>query len=176
MASYEYVGKAEREPQIRSIWCHQCEDIRQGVLPYLKMHTTLKREDAISSIKFLKHSTFYRFSTQKKKQVHDQQQIIIEEEKVMQARVDYFKSSRFEPKCLSCGSHNIQKLKPFTSYMDHYFANSMSDISPERMGIIHSCGGEIEANIQARYIFGKSYTPPVIEFNEDGAIINNTHE
>ena len=176
MASYEYVGKAEKEPQIRSIWCNQCETTMQGIFPYSKIHTTLKQDDAIYNIKLLKNSIFYRFSTQKKKQVHEQQKIIMEEEKATQARVDYFKSSHFKPKCLSCGSHNIKRLKPFTSYMDHYFSISMSDISPELMGITHFCGGEIEASIEARYNYGKSYIPPVIKFNENGVIMNNTRE
>jgi len=31
----------------------------------------------------------------------------------------------------------MRKLKPFTTYMDHYFPIFMSDVPPEAMGIKH---------------------------------------
>jgi len=134
------------------------------------MYTTIKREEAIDEIKHLKSALFYRFSKEKKKQVNDQQKVIAEEEKAMQTKVNYFNSSTFKPICLSCASHQIRKLKPFTTYMDHYF--SIADVPPEPMGIEHSCGGEIQASIEARFNLNPNYKPRVIKFNEQGRVIN----
>lgn len=168
---HSYVGEVEKEPQMRSVWCYECKTIRRGVLPYLKIHTTQKREEAIDSISYLKLRVFYNFSKQKKKEIREQQNIIIEEENIMQTRVNYFKNLPFKSKCISCGSHKIKMLKPFTTYMDHYFSISMSDVPPEPTGITHTCGGEILASIQARFNFGRNYTQPTIEYNEQGNII-----
>ena len=170
MASYKYIDNPEKEPQIRNAWCYECETITKVAFPYLNTHTTEIQDDATYDIKLLKNSIFYRFSTQKKKEVCELQKIINEEEEIMQVRVNYFKNSSFKSHCISCGSYKIEKLKPFTTYMKHYFSVSMTDEQPESTGITHTCGGEIEASIQARYNFGSNYTPIVIEYNEDKII------
>ncbi|WP_413693939.1 hypothetical protein [Psychromonas sp. KJ10-2] len=138
------------------------------------MHTTEAREEALDDIERLKKASFYRFSKQKKQQVKNLQEVVIREEQTMQTKIDYFKQSKFKPRCLSCASHQIRKLKPFTTYMDHYF--SLHELPAEPMGIIHSCGGEIEASLQARFNLNSNYRARVIEFDEQGLVINKPAE
>lgn len=48
----------------------------------------------------------------------------------------------------------------------------MSDAPAEPTRIRHSCGSEIEASIHDRFNLNYNYKPRVIEFDEQGIVIN----
>ena len=172
VAIHEYIGTPEKEPLLRTIFCKECDAITMGVFPYSEPHTNPTMEESIEYINFLKSSFFYRFSTKKKKEVVELEKTIQVEQATMEARISYFKEHSFQGKCLSCGSHRISRLKPFSNYLNHYF--SISGEPPESTGVTHSCGGEILVAIGAHFKFGSNYTPPIIIYNEHGKIIQNT--
>ncbi|RBW43931.1 hypothetical protein DS885_12490 [Psychromonas sp. B3M02] len=62
--------------------------------------------------------------------------------------------------------------------MRHYCRSrfSLHELPPEPMGIIHSCGGEIEESLQARFNLNSNYRARVIEFDEQGLVINKPAE
>jgi len=119
----------------------------------------------------LQSSFFYRFSKNKKKEVAELEKVIETEQNAMKARIKYFKKSDFQSKCLSCGSHQIHPLKPFSNYSKHYF--SLSEEPPEETGVTHSCGGIIQVALSASFNFDSNYSPKIIVFDEHGKIIQS---
>jgi len=170
-AIYEYQGVPKREPWARIVWCKECDAITNGVFSYLDFHTNPNMEESIDYINFLKSSFFYRFSAKKKKEVAKLEEIIKTEKTAMEARISYFKENSFQGKCLSCGSLQITRLKPFSNYLNHYF--SISGEPPEPTGVTHSCGGEILVATGAHFYCGSNYKPLIITYNEHGKVIKD---
>lgn len=158
---YEFDGGVEEscKPQLIQGWCDDCEKV-------LTIFTPLSKETAAKEISEWEEfreefedtsmlGTLLGIFTRRKQHIDRANQAIA----AINQCLEYYQSAQYPDRCLTCGSTKVQRVDL-----------TKGDHGPGKIGIMHSCGGQLIATMGGRFSFADR---PKVLYSADGRIISD---